>query len=167
MTYFTSFLLLFLNSHQTQPCNSDAIKVEKMKEIKKVIPNHVNIKSPSSSEDDSGSEEKEAKIIIKNAYKVKIIKEIQEFLENTVLTVIVTHADEDHYNLIPTVTHGKTMNHVILGGKGEDYEHQDVANWLRSEDVKEVLFADNAYYSIKESKQDRKIYGAYLVQHFQ
>ncbi|QRO01744.1 MBL fold metallo-hydrolase [Archangium violaceum] len=52
---------------------------------------------------------------------------------NTIKTLVLTHADVDHYNMIQgLVTAGINFQHVLYGGDVADYTVNNTANFLRS-----------------------------------
>ncbi|MBY0281978.1 MAG: hypothetical protein K2W94_07470 [Alphaproteobacteria bacterium] len=108
----------------------------------------------SSSEDSEGEADKKVKEALREAYKNKIIEEIREFLGMTIQAVIITHPDEDHYNLIPEVTAGKTVEKVIISGKIREYSEtskpalQTFRDWIGHYAAEnKIILAEGFYFS--------------------
>ena len=51
-------------------------------------------------------------------------------------SVIITHPDSDHFDLIPLVTEGIEVGTVWLGGTvdGKEYDNEGISTWLASQD---------------------------------
>lgn len=47
--------------------------------------------------------------------------------------VVISHADTDHYNLIPTVLAGVDVAHVWQGGDGNDYSSAGFPSWVQTQ----------------------------------
>lgn len=115
-------------------------------------------KARDSSSEDSGEEvDKKAKDQLRNEYKDKIVEEIREFLGDTIQAVIITHPDEDHYNLIPDVTAEKRVENVIISSAETDYleskkpDSLTFKRWIQSHSSI-IHSLEGFYFSDKESK---------------
>ncbi|MBY0462756.1 MAG: hypothetical protein K2Q34_06215 [Alphaproteobacteria bacterium] len=113
----------------------------------------------SSSEDSGGEADTKEKEALRETYKKKIIKEISDFLGNTIQAVVITHPDEDHYSLIPAVTEGKTVEKVIVSGQDENYLDskkvalQSFRTWITDyATADKILSTDEFYFSGKDPK---------------
>lgn len=93
--------------------------------------------SDDSSETDSSliSKISEKKEIIRDSYKENYLRNIRDIInETTINAIVISHGDEDHYNLIEEIFENeKDQNNIkmiILGGIPENY-NEDFKTWLK------------------------------------
>jgi beta-lactamase superfamily II metal-dependent hydrolase len=112
--------------------------------------------SESSSGDETDLLPKNKKKVL-SEYKKGMLDDIREFLGENVKTIMVSHPDEDHYNLISTVfekgiSRGTT---IVLGGFYEDY-NESFREWVVKQKKNRVIFT-----GVADGERGRKEMGRF------
>ena len=99
--------------------------------------------------------------INKDEYKNKVIEDIRNFMldENAIVkAIVVTHAHDDHYNLLSKIfkkpVDQKKIENIFLSGSKDLYlKNTNLSTWLTSEE-----FEDKIRYSRRTDEKSKKVY---------